>query len=232
MWTLLLSAALAGPPCEVTSPTAAARIPAPAILVLGERKGHHPDLLRAERLVVKLAKSQPVTVALEAIHRDHQGIIDRYEDGDLSPTDLPDLLTWSTYWGFDYWRYERLVTSSVVGASVLAVGLDPGLRPEDARLPIPPGYIHVLGDALGHPLPVELESRFLQTVAWRDHAIARTAIDGWDGEGFLVILADRLHVEGGLGISWQASRMTEAPVHAFVLANAGSPCYDGDKLFR
>jgi hypothetical protein len=115
---------------------------------------------------------------------------------------------------------------------VVGVGLDPTMRPTDAQIPIPPGYIHVLGDALGQPLPVELESRFLQTVAWRDYAIASAAIEAWDGEGYLVILADRLHVEGGLGVSWQASLMTEAPVHAFVLADAESRCYDGDKLFK
>ena len=231
MWSLLLSVALASP-CEVVPLSTATRVPAPAVIVLGERKGHHPDLLRAERIVTRLAKTAPVTVAMEAIHRDHQDIITRYEAGNLSPSDLPDLLEWNTYWGFDFWRYERLVTSSVIGAHVIAVGLDPTVRPADAQFPIPPGYIHILGDAMGHPVPVELESRFLQTVTWRDHAIARAATESWDGNGYLIILADRLHVEGGLGVSWQAARLTEAPVHAFVLANAVSNCYDGDKLFR
>ena len=122
MWTLLISVAVGATPCEVTPLSAATQLQPPAVLVLGERKGHHPDLIRAERVINKLVKTAPVTVALEAVHRDHQGVITRYEGGELSPTDLPDLLQWSTYWGFDFWRYERLVTSSVVGATVVAVG--------------------------------------------------------------------------------------------------------------
>jgi len=232
MWTLFVSAALAATPCEITSLKAATDLPIPAIVVLGERKGHHPDLMRAEKIIGKLAKTAPTTVALESVHREQQEVIDRYEAGELTPTDLPDLLHWNDYWAFDFWRYERLVTASVIGAKVAAVGLDPGLRPDDVQVPIPPGYIHILDDALAHPVPVELESRFLQTVAYRDHAIASAASEAWNGEGFLVILADRLHVEGGHGISWQIARMSKAPVHAFVLANAESPCFDGDKLFR
>ncbi len=231
MWTLFLSVAFAEP-CEITGLKSATEIAAPAVLVLGERKGHQPDLLRTERIITRLAKTGPVTVAMEAVHRDHQAVIDKYEAGSLSPTDLPDLLNWRDYWGFDFWPYERIVTASVVGAHVVGVGLDPSMRPEGAQMPIPPGYIHVLEDVLLHAVPVELESRFVQTVAWRDFAIASAATEAWDGKGHLLILADRLHVEGGHGISWQAARMTEAPVHAFVLANADSPCYDGDILFR
>jgi hypothetical protein len=48
----------------------------------------------------------------------------------------------------------------------------------------------------------------------------------------LVILADRLHVEGGLSISCQAQRMTEAAVVPVLLAKAETPSYAGDKVWR
>lgn len=232
MWTLFLANALAGEPCAVVPLKTATHLPAPAVILLGERKGHHPDLLRAEKIITKLAKRSSVTVALESVHRDHQGILTKYEAGQLSPTDLPELLHWNDYWGFDYWRYERIVTASVVGANVYGVGLDWTIRPNEVQVPIPPGYIHVLGDIMGTPAPVDLEGRFVQMVAYRDFSIAKAATEAWNGDGYLVILADRLHVEGGLGISWQLARLTDAPVTAFVLSDASSPCYDGDLLFK
>ena len=43
-------------PCTTTSVGRAAAIQAPAVLVLGERKGTQPDLKRAYKIVKKLAK--------------------------------------------------------------------------------------------------------------------------------------------------------------------------------
>lgn len=234
MWLWWFGATvLASEPCERVGLSTVVGHDAPAVVVLGERKGHQPDLRRAERVVARLAKKGPVTLALEAIHRDHQGVLDAYAVGKVVPADLAGLVDWQDDWGFPWAPYEKLVTSAVIGVDVLAVGMHPTVRPPTSSIPIPPGYIHVLTDAMGeYPMPIEREGQFIQTVAYRDHSIASAAIQSWDRTGFLVILVDRLHVEGGLGVAWQAQRLTDAPVHAYVLAWAEAPCYPGDLVWR
>lgn len=234
MVTLLAAVALASSPttCSTVPFSEVWSIPPPAVIVLGERKGTQPDLLRAERVVRRLSRQSAVTLALEAVHHEQQPILDRYAQGAITPFDLPDLLRWREHWSFPWSSYERIVTSAVLGVNVVAVGLDPGPRPPEARFPVPPGYVHVLADAMGeHAMPVTLESSFVELVAWRDHTMAQRAVSAWDGEGYLVILADRLHVEGGKGIGWQVGRLTEAPVHSYLLASTGA-CYAGDKVLR
>jgi len=208
----------------------ALKAPAPAVFVLGERKGTQPDLARAERVVRRLARKAPVTLALQAVHRSQQPVLDGYARGELAPSDLPGLLGWKGHWGFDFVPYQDLVTAAVDDVQVLAVGLDEQARPpEDAQVQVPPGYTHVLADAMGqHAMPAALAMDFASWMAWRDHAVASAALEGWSGEGYLVILADRLHVEGGKGVSWQAERLTSAPVHTLLLADDGA-CYPGDR---
>jgi hypothetical protein len=106
-------------------------------------------------------------------------------------------------------------------------------KPADAALAVPPVYIHVLADALGEgPMPAELETRFVEQVAWIDTQLATKALEGWNGEGFLVVLVDRLHVQGGLGVAWQLERLTELPVSAALLADAGTRCVESDRILR
>jgi hypothetical protein len=81
-------------------------------------------------------------------------------------------------------------------------------------------------------MPPELESRFVEQVAWIDHQLATKALEGWDGNGFLVVLVDRFHVQGGLGVPWQLARLTEAPVSAALLADAGSRCVETDRVLK
>ncbi|MCB9679221.1 MAG: ChaN family lipoprotein [Alphaproteobacteria bacterium] len=224
----LLATALASG-CEQTTLGELAATPGPAVFVLGERMGTQPDLARAARLVSKLrGTGAPVTVALQALPPDRQPVLDRYAKGELQSVDLPGLLDWGAANGFPYGAYEQLVTGAAWGGEVIAIGAPVEARPADTPVPIPPGYIAILQDGMaGHPMPVPLESAFVQTVTWLDFRLARSAIEGWKGEGYLVIVADRTHVEGGKGIGWQAQRLTEAPVKSVLLGGPGS-CYDKD----
>jgi hypothetical protein len=215
--------------CEQTTIGALAKQPAPAIFVLGERRGTQPDLARAHRLVNRLTNTgEPVTLALQSVPRGKQAVLDRYAQGVLPSTDLPGLLDWSAANGFPYRPYEPLVTAAIQETEVLAVGVAAESRPADTPVPLAPGYIAVLQDAMsGHLMPPELEGRFVQTVSWVDHRVAKQAIENWDEQGYLVIVADRLHVEGSKGISWQASRMSGAEVVTVNLSGPGA-CYPGD----
>jgi len=216
--------------CSQTSLTELATIPSPAVFVLGERRGTHPDLARASRLVARLRSSgEPVTVALDVVSADKQPVLDRYADGQVPSVDLPALLDWAAITGFPYDPYQKLLTAAAYGSEVLAVGVPTEPKPTSIPVPIPPGYIAVLQDGMsGHYMPVALESRFVQMVTWKDFRIARTAIEAWNGDGYLVIVADRTHVEGGKGVGWQAQRLTDAKVHT-ILLDGPAACYDKDR---
>ncbi len=232
-WTVLVASALAQSNCEKVSLADIADVPAPAVLVVGERPGAWPDLLRAEKLVHKLRRDSAVTLAFQAIDVDKQSVLDQYAAAKLRQSDLPVLLAWTEHWTMPFKSYQPLIAMSELDVSLVAAGSTPELRPEDSRIMLPPGYIHVLMDAVGeNAIPVDLESTFVQTMAWRDHSVAQAAIQGWDGQGYLVIVADRLHVEGGKGIQWQAARLTDVPVSSVLLADGHSPCYAGDRIWR
>lgn len=230
---LMLSAFAQAPTCERTTLGRLAAEPGPAVFVLGERPGTPPDPARALKLVKKLRKKGPVTLALQAVPVGSQGVLDGWAKGQVPDELLGAQLGIFSHYGHAPDRYEGLIRASALGVDVHAAGVAPEAPPEGVVAPQPPAYIHVLGPAMGEaPVPVELEARYLAMVAWTDHRIARDAIEAWSGEGALVILADRLHVQGGKGIAWQAGLMTEAPVHNVLLKQSDSPCIPGDLHLR
>ncbi|MEQ1568840.1 MAG: ChaN family lipoprotein [Myxococcota bacterium] len=238
MWTfapLLLSAQAraqvpADPPeCGRTTIGKLAQGPVPGVIVLGERKGTLPDLSRAKRLVKKLAKRGPVTLALQAVRQDHQGVLDQAAAGQLALEQVPTALDWENSWGFPWSAYAPLL--ELEGVKLVGIGQDYKLRPLDEPVQLPPAYFNVLVDPMGdNPVPPELETRYVEFVAWADSRLAAAALDAWDGQGALVVVVDRYHVEGGLGVAWQAQRRTDKPVAAALLADADSRCYPGDTL--
>lgn len=230
----MMTAALAQvPTCEKVGLGAVIDVEAPAVIVLGERRGIWPDVLRAERVVGALSRRGPVTVAVESVAADKQPVLDQFADGKIGLRDVPELAGWTEYWRIPWSAYEGLFALGPTGVRFTAVGVDKQIRPADERVPMPPGYLHVLLDAMGEQaMPVELEPEFIEQVAWRDHRLARGAIASWSGEGYLVILVDRLHVEGGKGVSWQAQQLTEHPVSSVLLANAHTPCYPTDRVWK
>jgi hypothetical protein len=156
-------------------------------------------------------------------------VLDRYAAGEVEALDLPGLLDWTNAWGFPWGAYAPLVTGALHGDDVVGIGVPFQAKPVDVPVPLAPGYGGLLTDSMaGHPMPPALESVFVQSVAWTDHRLARDALSAWKGEGALVIVVDRLHVEGGRGVAWQAQRLTEVPVHAVLLGGPGG-CYDGDR---
>jgi uncharacterized iron-regulated protein len=231
MWWV--AAALAQDPaaeCGKTSIGKLTQAPAPAVIVLGERKGTLPDLARARKVVKKLAaRGEPVTLALQAVKPEGQPVLDQVSAGTLPVDQAAGKLDWENTWGFPFEVYAPLL--ELEGVKTVGIGQAYTLRPSEEAVPLPPAYITVLADPMGdNPVPPEMESGFAEFVAWADHRMARAAVEAWDGRGYLVILVDRYHVEGGLGVQWQAQRLTEAPVSAALLADAGSRCYRGDQL--
>ncbi|MCO4745650.1 MAG: ChaN family lipoprotein [Proteobacteria bacterium] len=233
MWTLLLGAALAGD-CQEIGFNDILAVEAPAVIVLGERHGTQPDLARATRLMRNLHERAPVTLALEAVHEDYQAQLDSFAEGQIEIDAVEAALSWEESWGFAFAPYARLVTAATAGVHVLAAGTTLGKAPEDARYPIPSGYMTVLRDAMsGHEMPLDMEERFVRSMAWRDYKIASLATGPWDQTGYLVIVTGRGHVEGGKGVAWQAEQSVDVPVKSFVLAwGKEPPCYPGDSVWK
>jgi uncharacterized iron-regulated protein len=233
LWLFLQISLAAAPTCELITAGNIRDIQPPAVIVLGERHATQPDLRRANRIVNHLQTVAPVTLALEAVQHNKQVVLDNFAANKLSETDLPELLDWQNSWGFPYKPYAPLVSAAQNAVTVIGAGLELGMRPVNRTTPIPNGYINILRDAMGeHDMPVEMEGRFVQSMAWRDFSIANNAVQKWDQKGYLVILVGRGHVEGGKGVQWQAQRMVGVPVHSFVLAWANPPCYAGDKVWK
>ncbi|MEQ1501191.1 MAG: ChaN family lipoprotein [Myxococcota bacterium] len=218
-------AAAAAGTCEKTTIGKIAAVTAPAVIVLGERKGTLPDLARARR----------VTLALQAVRAEHQDVLDTYSRGEVSIETMPAAIAWETSWGFPFEVYAPLIATArgrgdQPGVKLVAIGGDYLPRPPDQTLTLPPGYITVLADGMGEsPVPVELETPFVEFVAWNERQLAERALAAWDGTGVLVIVVDRFHVEGGMGVAWEAQSLTDAPVSAALLATADGQCYTGDR---
>ncbi|MCB9679942.1 MAG: ChaN family lipoprotein [Alphaproteobacteria bacterium] len=229
----LLSTALAQD-CTTVHARDLLDVPAPAVLVLGERHGMRKDLGRATKIARALAAKDDVRVALEAVDRRFDAALGAYAHGVLDADDLERKLDFPATWGFPYRVYAPLVRASAFGAEVVGVGLKLGPKPDDVSLPVPPRYIDLLRPAMGdHEIPLGMEQDFVQAMAWRDYGLASKALQGWDGKGYLVLVVGRGHVEGGKGVAWQASRLTDVPVHSFVLAaTPDMPCYAGDQVWR
>jgi hypothetical protein len=158
------------------------------------------DVMAVTRVVNKLSKRFPTTLALEAVRQERQSALDRYARGEMAAMDLPEALQWEDAWGFPYEPYRGLVTAADRGVQVVAVGLENQAAPDHVDFPVPAGYMAILRDAMaGHEMPLAMQSRFVRSMAWLDHQMAETALQAWDGQGYLVIVVGRGHVENREG---------------------------------
>ncbi len=212
--------------------------PAPAVIVLGERHGHKSDMKRAWHVVKGLLDSdQPVTLAMEAVHEDNQPVLDAFEKREFGKGKLPKQLDWKETWGFPWKPYKKLVASSRKGVRVVAAGLELGPKPEDREIEVPEGYDAFLMEIMGahaHTMEPEMKARFSTSMAWRDFRIAELAAEGWSGEGYLVILTGRGHIEGGMGTTWQLPKLEQVgdtPVVSAVLDHETARCLEGDRVW-
>lgn len=231
--TMLLSW-MAQAACPTTSVQALVdQVEAPAIVVLGERHGHRRELKRAARVVEAFAARGPVTVALEAVRGERQEAVEAFADHGRRCRLKRDL-DWKETWGYRYGAYWRTLRQGRDGVRLVGAGLALGPAPAGKAIAIPDGYEEQLAEAMeGHELPPDMKARFTRSMAWRDLRIGELAVAGWDGEGVLIILTGRGHVEGGRGTPWQLRRQVQVPVHAALLdaedaeCPAGNPALEG-----
>jgi uncharacterized iron-regulated protein len=234
MYAWFISTALgATPRCTEVGIREITSIQPPHVLVLGERHGTQPDLRRALRVVRRLARKAPVTVALEAVHESGDSTLQAFARGELPRRELASALHWQETWGFPWGPYRPLVHRALRGDTLVAAGPTLESAPDDANFPVPSGYFAILSDAMAqHPVPPAFQDKFVRSMAWRDYRIAESARRAWNGEGFLVVVTGRGHVEGGKGVPWQLAKQTQAPVTAAILARGvDAPCYAGDRIW-
>jgi uncharacterized iron-regulated protein len=211
--------------CQCVEIEALDALSAPAVVVLGERHAARDDLKLAARAAAALAERAPVTIALEAVDGSKQAAMVQLADGSLKPKQVEAAADWSATWGHAFAPY--LPVFKLDDVAFVAAGLKLGKAPEGREVPVPDVYAARLGEmATHHGMdPVA----FTRSMAWRDLSIAERSVQGWDGEGFLVILTGRGHVSEGLGVNWQLQQgLTEAPVSSYLLHSEG--CATGDAV--
>lgn len=232
MWWMALAAAHT---CEDISLEEVVAQAGPAVVVLGERHGSKVDMKRALQVVRALSEKGPVTLAMEAVHESNAGTIEAFAAGEFGAGKLPSKLHWKDTWGHDYKPYKKLLLSSRDGVKIVAAGLELGPKPDDREVPIPDGYKAFMADSIrghAHAMSDEIRERFHISMAWRDFRIGELAAEGWDGQGYLVVLTGKGHVEGGMGTNWQLAEMVDAPISSVVLHHDGARCLDGDRVWE
>ena len=202
---------------------------APAILVLGERHGDRGDLARAAKIARRLAREVPVTIALEAVRDEHQAALDQLEAGSIRPAGVREAARWEDSWGHDFGAYRKVLR--LRGVRFVAAGPKLGPKPAGEKIPVPDAYDEQLREvALAHGMTEEDVPAFSAAQAWRDHRIAELALEGWSGDGVLVIVAGRGHVGGGLGIPWQLREGLYEGGGLPVLLAPSDDCAEGDRF--
>lgn len=229
---LLLAALAQAAPCATVSRGEVVQAWAESpqgILVLGERHGHRRDLARARRIIADLGELAPVTVALEAVHQDHQQPLGNFaKEKDSAAFRVES--NWAESWGYRFGPYGRVMAE---GQTLVAAGLDLGPAPDGVALREPPAYQEYLQQALdGHTLPPDVAARFVRSMTWRDRRIAELSLGGWDGTGILVILTGRGHVEQGLGVPFQLRTMTDERLETLLLGDGGARCAAVDRVLK
>ncbi len=201
------------------------------VTVLGERHGRREDLGRARFLVEEAAEEHGlVTVALEAVGAEHQGVLDRLSAGEIRPGRVRRLVDWSESWGYPFRPYKQVLR--IPGVRFVAAGPELGPKPEDVEIPVPDAYEKRLAEVArahhhGGDDP-DAVRRFAEAMAWRDHQIAKLSVDGWDPSTPLVVLTGRGHVQGGLGVTWQLDAGLSEADHQRVLLAPSARCEAGD----
>ena len=199
------------------------------VTVLGERHGRVEDLDRARELLEAAARQGPVTLALEAVSADHQGVLDELTAGRIPPRRVRRLTNWSERWGYPFRPYKGLL--KVEGVRFVAAGPKLGPKPANAEVRVPQTYeerFASVAAAHHHGGGPEATRRFAEAMAWRDLRIAELALAGWDADSALVVIAGRGHVQGGLGITWQLDEGLTDAAHQRVLLAPSRECEAGD----
>lgn len=231
LWTAL---AFGGSACDKITLSDIAAVPEPAIIVLGERRGAHPDVGRAARVLTRLLKKteQPVTLAADIVHHNYQNHLDRYASGKINRDELEANLEWSKNSGTQFAPYGRIFRLSEKGLRLQAVGSDLVGPPDDLQVPVPGVYPTLVSSVIPDgEMEFGLDNRIAQTMAYWDYQVAMRALNDWNGQGYLVILTERARTEGGGGVPWQLTHASDHAVYAFLLAWAEAYCGEGDDVW-
>ena len=234
---LLLLAAITGNAWSVTdgqcvaTSISSAIVDAPAVVVLGARRGMQPDHLRAREVVRRLRRRGNVTLAVDVVTTQGEIWHQQHVANGFGDDVLPLALRWDTEVSFPWSVYRPLLTNKKI--SWVGIGVDNSEMPDpEESIQVPLGIGDRVRDASGgHDVPSSRQDALMRTIAWQEQQMASSALDAWDGEGYLVVLADRFRVQGSGGLKWHLERKTESKVEAYLLAWGFDRCEMNDKVF-
>ena len=147
LWTML---AYGGDACETISLSDIAAVPAPAIIVLGERRGAQPDPYRARRVLKRLQRDDqnPVMLATDIVHHKFQNALTQFERGDSDLKTLETGLAWQEHSATSFSPYGQLFKLAESGVKLRAVGSDLNGPPEKMTPPVPAVYTSLISSAI------------------------------------------------------------------------------------
>lgn len=226
-----------GEPIDVD--TLAALLAEAEVVYVGERHDAPADHA-VQAALVRLIR--PTLLGMEMFSRPVQGALDAYARGELDEATFVERTEWNERWGMPFELYADVVRSSRdVGARIIAInaprewtraisraGLD-GL-PAEIRSALPEldltnaAHRAMVMEALsGHSShggvamePAALERFYLAQLVWDEtmgESVARALSD--EPNARMVVVAGRMHIQGGLGIPRCAGR--RRPIRSLVV---------------
>lgn len=202
-------------------------------VLIGEAHDSACDHRVQARLLAALARAGVApAVGLEMVDVDRQGVLDRFNAGELTVADLETALDWPHTWGVPFRLYEPIfVVARDARVPVIALNLPEQLvqavsKDEDTRDPrLPPEIIPPPGaqrevlkeafDAHAHAAQADPGAldRFLRIQSLWDTQMATAALThARKHDQRVVILAGAGHVQNGWGIAHRLGVL--APDHA------------------
>lgn len=212
------------------------------VVYLGERHDRATDHAMQHRILRDLYSRDPsLGIGLEMLQTPSQPVLSQWVNGDLDEMALRRDAEWDTRWGHDFALYRpilefiraRHVRAYALNApqEITRVVARDGIEAldEEQRASLPTlntgDVMHrglvmgALGEHAGEMSDERLERMYTAQVIW-DETMARSVVEAMEGEDApprLIVLAGRLHVQGGLGIPQRAA-LAEAQPYRIVLA--------------
>ena len=219
--------------CEPIGLKDLAEAPPGSVVVLGVRNGAQPDLARAARAVEALERAGvEVTVALDAVTDDQQGVLDKWRGGQIAAGGLVEALAWPQRFGFPFAAYEPLFSDR--SRPLIAAGVDLSYHPTaDEAVRVPSArYEAIETGSAGAQVPAARQESLARAVVAQDQRIAELALARWTGDGVLVLVVDRFRVQGGGAVPDALRAETTRTVFDALLSLGGARCDGDDRVWR
>lgn len=231
----------------VTFETMLASLAEARVVYVGERHDNATDHAAQYAVLDGLiARGEPLALGLEMFQRPYQAPLDAWFRDELDEEEMLKRTEYEDRWGFNFDFYRPILDAAkAAGARVIALN-----APKEVTRAIAHGGLQALappqlGDLPELQLDNKAHRRMVEAELNQSHVMERESLDRyyaaqvvWDetmGQEVaktmnaakaprrMVVLAGRLHVQGGLGIPERAARRGARPWKSVIPVSPGDP---------